>query len=172
MLLLQRSVLTGKLQIGLPHDIELIQDLIQVGVGLSQAQQGRPQPQVCLSKWCSDVACRLAAPTAGKISVVLPGDVIEVAVTVDHQRLSSSILDGGCTCESCNDGTVDVAHLSPFMDVHFYLSEAGVVGVGPMLRLVLNSAPGVVAVYKGEKLWVVVGITLQIIVDLCAPPLS
>ena len=148
MLLLPCSVLTGKLQICLPHDIELIQGLIQVSVGLSQAQQGRPQPQVCLSKWCSDVACRLFAPTAGKISVVLPSDVVKVAVVVDHQCLSSYVLDGGCMCEPCSDGVVDVAHPSPLSDVHFCLPEAGVVGVGPMLRPVLNSASRVVAMYK------------------------
>ena len=67
---------------------------------------------------------------------------------------------------------MDVAHLSLFMDVHLYLLEAGVVKVGPMLCPVLHSAPSVVETYKGEKLWVVVGITLQIIVDLHGPPLS
>ena len=80
--------------------------------------------------------------------VLLPGDVIEVAVTVDHQRLSSYIPHDGRTCEPCSDGMVDVVHLSPFTDVHFYLLEAGVVGVGPMLRPVLNSAPSVVAAYE------------------------
>ena len=80
--------------------------------------------------------------------ILLPGDVVEVAVAVDHQCLSSNIPNGGCTCESCSDGTVDVAHPSPFMDVHFCLLERGVVGVCPMLRPVLNSAPGVVAAYE------------------------
>ena len=75
-------------------------------------------------------------------------------------------------CEPCSDSTVDVAHLTPFVDVHLRLPEAGVVGVGLMLRPVLHGAPGVVAAYKGEKLWVVVDITLQIIVDLRCPPLS
>ena len=103
---------------------------------------------VHLSKWCSDVASRLSAPTAGKIAVVLPGDVVEVAVAVDHQRLSSCVTDDGLTCEPCNDGVVDVAHPSPFTDVHFCLPEAGVVGVGPMFRPVLNSAPGVVVAYE------------------------
>ena len=84
----------------------------------------------------------------GKITILLPCNVVEVVVTVDHQRLSSSIPDGGCTCELCSDGAVDVAHPSPFIDVHFCLLEAGVVGVGPMLRPVLNSAPGVVAAYE------------------------
>ena len=74
----------------------------------------------------------------GKIAVVLPGDVVEVAVAVDHQRLSSSILHGGCMCEPCSDGMVDVAHLSSFTDVHFCLPKASVVGVGPMLCPVLN----------------------------------
>ena len=67
---------------------------------------------------------------------------------------------------------VDVAHSTLFVDVHLRLLEASVVGVGPMLCQVLHGAPGVVAAYKGEKLWVVVGITLQIIVDLRGPPLS
>ena len=80
--------------------------------------------------------------------MLLPGDVIEVAVAVDHQCLSSCVLDGGYTCEPCSDGVVDVAHPSPFTDVHFCLLEAGVVGVGPMLRPVLNSASGVVAAYE------------------------
>ena len=71
-----------------------------------------------------------------------------MVVAVDYKPLSSSIPDGGCTCEPCSDGAVDVAHLSPFMDVHFCLLEASVVGVGPMLRLVLHSAPSVVAAYE------------------------
>ena len=41
-----------------------------------------------------------------------------------------------------------------------------------MLCPVLNSASGMVVMYKCEKLGVVVGITLQIIVDLHGPPLS
>ena len=127
---------------------------------------------VLLPKWCGDVASGLAAPTAGKITTLLPFDVVEVAVAIDHQRLSSSIPDGGCTCEPCSDSTVDVAHPTPFADVHLCLPEASVVRVGPMLRSVLHGAPSVVAVYKGEKLWVVVGTTLQIIVDLHGPPLS
>ena len=80
--------------------------------------------------------------------ILLPGDVVEVAVAVDQQRLSSSILDGGCTCDPCSDGAVDVAHPSPFMDVHFCLLEASVVRVGPTLRPILNNAPGVVATYE------------------------
>ena len=103
---------------------------------------------VLLPKWFGDVAGGLAAPTAGKITILLPFDVVEVAVVIDHQRLSSSILDGGYMCESCSDGTVDVVHPSPFVDVHFCLPEVDVVGVGPMLRLVLYGAPGVVATYK------------------------
>jgi len=127
---------------------------------------------VLLPKWCGDVAGGLAALTAGKITILLPCNVVEVAVTIDHQHLLSSIPDGSCTCEPCSDSTVDVAHPTPFADVHLYLLEASVVGVGPMLHPVLHGAPGVVATYKGEKLWVVVGITLQIIVDLRGPPLS
>ena len=50
--------------------------------------------------------------------------------------------------EPYSDGAVDVAHLSPFTDVHFCLPEAGVVGVIPMLCPVLHSAPGVVVTYK------------------------
>ena len=138
----------GKLQICLPHDIELVQGLIQVSVGLCQAHQGRPKPRVCLSKWCSDVASRLATPTAGKITILLLDDVVEVAVVVDHQRLLSSIPDGGSMCQSCSDGMVDVALPSPFTDVHFCLPEAGVVEVGPMLHPVLNRAPSVVAAYE------------------------
>ena len=107
---------------------------------------------VLLPKWCSDVAGGLAAPTAGKITILLPFDVVEVAVAIDHQRLSSSIPDGSCTCEPCSDSTVDVAHPTPFVDVHLCLSEADVVRVGPMLHPVLHRAPGVVAAYKGEKL--------------------
>ena len=84
----------------------------------------------------------------GKISVVLPSDVVEVAVAVDHQCLSSNIPNGGCTCESCSDGAVDVAHPSPFIDVLFCLPEVGVVEVGTMLRPVLHGAPGVVAAYE------------------------
>ena len=90
--------------------------------------------------------------------ILLPSIVVEVAVAVDHQHLSSSISDGGCTCEPCSDGTVDVAHPSPFMDVHFCLPKAGVVGVGPMLYSILNSASGVVAAYERDKLGVVVGV--------------
>ena len=41
-----------------------------------------------------------------------------------------------------------------------------------MLHPILNSASGVVAMYECKKLGVVVGITLQIIVDLRGPPLS
>ena len=91
---------------------------------------------------------------------------------IDHQRLSSRIPDGSYTCEQCSDSTVDVAHSTPFVDVHLHLLEVGVVKVGPMLYLVLHGAPSVVAAYKGEKLWVLVGITLQIIVDLRCPSLS
>ena len=127
---------------------------------------------ILLPEWYGDVAGGLATPTAGKITILLPFDVVEVAIAIDHHRLSSSIPDGGCMCEPCSDSMVDVAHLTPFADVHLCLLEAGVVGVGPMLCLVLHGAPGVVAAYKGEKLWVVVGITLQIIVDLHGPPLS
>ena len=104
--------------------------------------------------------------------VLLPCNVIEVAVMTDHQRLPSRIPDGSCTCEPCSDSTVDVAHPTPFVDVHLCLSEADVVRVGPMLHPVLHRAPGVVAAYKGEKLWMVVGITMQIIVDLQCPRLS
>ena len=104
--------------------------------------------------------------------ILLPCNVVEVAVMIDHPCLSSSIPNGGYTYESCSDGTVVVAHPTPFVSVHLHLLEAGVVGVGPMLRPVLHGAPSVVAAYKGEKLWVVVGISLQIIVDLCGPPLS
>ena len=103
---------------------------------------------VCLPKWCGDVAGRLATLPVGKITILLPCDVIEVAIVVDHQRLLSSIPNGGCMCEPCSDGAVDVAHLSPLVDVHFSLPEAGVVEVGPMLRPVLNSAPSVVAAYE------------------------
>ena len=103
---------------------------------------------VLLPKWCGDVAGGLAASTAGKITILLPCNVAEVAVMIDHQHLSSSILDGGCMCEPCSDSMVDVAHPSPFTDVHFCLLEAGVVEVGPMLRPVLNSAPSVVAAYE------------------------
>ena len=127
---------------------------------------------VLLPKWCGDVAGGLAASTAGKITILLPCNVIEVAVAIDHQRLSSSILDGGCTCEPCSDSTVGVAHPTPFGNVHLCLLEAGVVEVGPMLCPVQHDAPGVVTAYKGEKLWMVVGITMQIIVDLHYPPLS
>ena len=115
---------------------------------------------VLLPKWCGDVAGGLAAPTAGKITILLPCNVIEVAVTIDHQRLPGSISDGSCMCELCCDSMMDVAHLTPFMNVHLHLTEAGVVRVGPMLRPVLHGAPGVVAAYKGEKLWMVVGITM------------
>jgi hypothetical protein len=52
------------------------------------------------------------------------------------------------------------------MDVHLRLPEADVVGVGPMLCPVLYGTLGVVAAYKGKKLWMVVGITMQIKVDL------
>ena len=104
--------------------------------------------------------------------ILLPCNVVEVAVVIDHQRLSSNIPDGSYTCRSCSDSTVDVAHPTPFADVHLHLLEAGVVRVVPMLRLILYGAPSVVAAYKGEKLWVVVGIALQIIVDLHSPPLS
>ena len=86
----------------------------------------------------------------GKIAVILPGDVVEVTVAVDRQRLSSCIPDDGRTCEPCSGGAVDVAYLSPLSDVHFCLPEAGVVGVGPMLCPVLNSASGVVALHKCE----------------------
>ena len=103
---------------------------------------------VCLPKWCGDVAGRLATLPVGKITILLPCNVVEVAVTVEHQCLSSNISDGGCTCEPCSDGAVDVAHQTPFVDVHFYLLEAGVVGVGPMLRPVLHGAPSVVALNK------------------------
>ena len=103
---------------------------------------------VCLPKWCGDVAGGLATLPVGKITILLPFDVVEVAVAIDHQCLSSSIPDGGCTCEPCSDSTVDVAHLSHFADIHLYLLEASVVGVGPMLHPVLHSAPGVVATYK------------------------
>jgi len=127
---------------------------------------------VLLPKWCGDVVGGLAAPTARKITILLPCNVVEVAVTIDHQRLSSSILDGGYTCESCSDSTVDVAHPTPFTDVHICLTEAGVVVVSPMPRPVLHGTSGVVAAYKGDKLWVVVGIALQIIVDLYGLPLS
>ena len=127
---------------------------------------------VLLPKWCSDVVGGLAAPTTGKITILLPFDVVEVAVMIDHQRMLSNILDGSCTCEPCSDSTVDVAYPTPFMDVHLHLSEASVVRVGPMLRPILNSAFGVVAMYKCEKLGVVVGITLQIVVDLYGPSLS
>ena len=127
---------------------------------------------VHLPKWCGDVAGRLAAPTAGKITILLPFDVVEVAVTIDHQCLSSSIPNSSCTCEPCSDSMVDVAHPTPFADVHLHLLEAGVVGVGPMLCPVLHGAPSVVAAYKGEKLWMVLGITMQIIVDLHCPSLS
>ena len=121
---------------------------------------------VLLPKWCSNVAGGLAAPTAGKITILLPFDVVKVAVAIDHQRLSSSIPDGSCRCEPCSDSIVDVAHLTPFVDVHLCLLEAGVVRVSPMLCPILHGTPDVVAAYKGEKLWVVVGIALQIIVDL------
>ena len=67
---------------------------------------------------------------------------------------------------------VHVAHMTPFADVHLCLLEAVVVGLGPMHHLILHGAPGVVAAYKGQKLWVVVGITLQMRVDLHYPPLS
>ena len=80
--------------------------------------------------------------------ILLPFDVIKVAVMIDHQHLSSSIPDGSCMCELCRDSTMDVAHLSPFTDVHLCHLEAGVVGVGPMLCPVLHSAPNVVATYK------------------------
>ena len=80
---------------------------------------------VLLRKWCGDVAGGLATPMVGKITILLPFDVIEVAVVIDHQCLSSSIPDSGCTCEPYNDSTVDVAHLTPFVDVHLCLLEAG-----------------------------------------------
>ena len=103
---------------------------------------------VLLPKWCGNVAGGLAAPMAGKITILLPFDVVEVAVAIDHQRMSSSIPDGSYTCEPCSDSMVDVAHPTPFMDVHLCLLEAGVVKVGLMLRPALHSAPGVVATYK------------------------
>ena len=103
---------------------------------------------VVLPKWCSNVVGELAAPMAGKITILLSCNVVEVAVTIDHQRLSSSIPDGGCTCEPCSDGTVDVAHPSPFADVHLCLLEASVVWVGPMVRPILHGASGVVVMYK------------------------
>ena len=103
---------------------------------------------ILLPEWYGDVAGGLATPTAGKITILLPGKVIEVAVEVDHQRLSSSIPDGGYMGEPWSDGTMDVAHLSPFTDVHFCLLEACVVRVDIMLCPVLNSAPGVVAAYE------------------------
>ena len=84
--------------------------------------------------------------------ILLPCNVVEVAVTIGHQCLPGSILDGNYMCEPCYDSTVDVAHPTPFMDVHLRLTEAGVVRVGPMLHSVLHGAPGVVAAYKGEKL--------------------
>ena len=127
---------------------KLIQGLVQVSVGLSQVHQSRPKPVVLPPKWSSDVAGGLTAPTVRKIAILVPSNVVEVAVAIDHQHLPSSISDGSCTCESCCDSTVDVAHPSPFVDVHLYLLEAGVVGVGPMLRPVLHGAPGVVATYK------------------------
>jgi hypothetical protein len=101
-----------------------------------------------------------------KIAIFFTCNVREVAVTIDHQRLPDSISDGSCMCGPGFDSTVDVAHLTPFADVHLRLPEAHVVGVGPMLCLVLYGTPGVVATYKGEKLWMVVGITMQIKVDL------
>jgi len=84
----------------------------------------------------------------GKITILLPCNVVEVAVMIDHQRLLSSIPDGGCMCEPYSDGTVDVVHPSPFVDVHFCLPEVGVVRVGRMLHPVLHGASGVVAMYK------------------------
>ena len=103
---------------------------------------------VLLPKWCSDVTGGLAALTTGKITILLPFDVIEVAVAIDHQRLSSSIPDGSCMCEPCSDSMVDVAHPTPFVDVHLCLPEVGVVRVGPMLCPILHGAPSVVATYK------------------------
>ena len=103
---------------------------------------------VLLPKWCGDVAGGLATSTARKITILLPCNVVEVAVAVDHQCLLSSISDGGCTYEPYSDSMVDVAHPSPFTDVHFCLPEAGVVEVGPMLRHVLHSASGVLVTYK------------------------
>ena len=103
---------------------------------------------VLLPKWCGDVAGGLATLMARKIMILRPFDVVEVAVMIDHQRLSSGIPDGSCMCESCSDGTMDVVHSSPFTDVHFCLLEAGVVGMGPMLRPVLHGAPSVVALNK------------------------
>ena len=83
-----------------------------------------------LPKWCGDVVGGLAALTTVKITILLPFDVVEVAVMIDHQRMLSNILDGSCTCEPCSDSMVDVAHPTPFVDVHLYLPEVGVVGVG------------------------------------------
>ena len=103
---------------------------------------------VLLPKWCDDVVGGLAAPMAGKITILLPFDVVEVAIAIDHQRMSSSIPDGSYTCEPCSDSMVDVAHPTPFMDVHLCLLEACVVGVGPMLYPVLHNALGVLATYK------------------------
>ena len=51
---------------------------------------------VLLPKWCGDVAGGLAALTAGKITILLPFDVVEVAVAIDHQHLLRSIPNGGC----------------------------------------------------------------------------
>ena len=81
---------------------------------------------VLLPKWCGDVAGGLATPMVGKITILLPFDVVKVVVTIDHQRLSSSIPDGSCTCEPCSDSMVDVGHLTPITDVHLRLLEAGV----------------------------------------------
>ena len=53
---------------------------------------------VLLPKWCGDVVGGLAASMAGKIAILLPFDVVEVAVAIDHQRLSSSIPDGSYIC--------------------------------------------------------------------------
>ena len=55
---------------------------------------------VLLPKWCNDVAGGLVAPTTGKITILLPFDVVEVAVTIDHQHLLSSIPDGNYMCEA------------------------------------------------------------------------
>ena len=63
---------------------KLIQGLVQVSVGLGQVHQSRPKPEVLLPKCSSDVAGGLTAPTTRKIAILVPCNVVEVVVAIDH----------------------------------------------------------------------------------------
>ena len=66
---------------------------------------------------------------------------------------------------------MDVAHLTSLSDVSFRLPKTDVAGAGPMLGAVLYGTSGVIMTCESKELRVLVGVTMQVKMDLHYPSL-